>query len=108
MTISHASLTETTLDAIENAIDTIDADIDCERADNVLTLTFENGSKIIINSHNLLKEIWVAAKAGGFHYQYREKAWHDTRNGTELFATLSACISEQAGETVHLQLPASL
>jgi len=63
---------ETTLQSIERAVENLadELDIDSERSGNVLTLTCENGSKIIINSQEAMQEIWLAAKAGGFHFRF--------------------------------------
>ena len=96
------TLAEAALSRIENAIDTSGADIDIERSGNVLTLEFDNGSKIIINLQAAMHEIWIAAKAGGFHYQYQDGAWRDSRNNTELFAALTHYASEQAQEKLEL------
>jgi CyaY protein len=91
---------EAVLGAIERALDDIDADIEAERSGNVLTLEFGNGSKIIVNLQPPMQEIWIAAKAGGFHFRYVDDEWRDTRNGTEFFAALSDYASQQAGEPV--------
>ncbi len=59
---------EAVLAAVERSVDAAndgDADIDLERNGSVLTLTFENGSKIIVNLQPPMKEVWIAAKAGG-------------------------------------------
>ena len=96
----YLSRAEAVLAAVERAVDETDADIELERSGNVLTLEFENGTKIIVNLQPPMSEIWIAAKAGGFHYRYVDGEWRDTRNGTEFFASLSQYASEQAGEPV--------
>ncbi|PRE05104.1 iron donor protein CyaY [Burkholderia multivorans] len=91
---------EAVLAAVELTVDAAndgDHDIDLERNGSVLTLTFENGSKIIVNLQPPMKEVWIAAKAGGFHYRYVDGAWRDTRTGTEFFAALSEYATQQAG-----------
>ena len=102
----HA-LANTTLNAIEDACEAItqssNTDIDTARNGEVVTLTFENGSKIIINSQAPLQQMWVAAKAGGYHYGWNGSAWIDTRDGSELFATLSVQASAQAGIALMLE-----
>ena len=70
-------------------MDNADADIEFERSGNVLTLEFENRTKVIVNLQPPKHEIWLAAKAGGFHYKYVDGEWRDTRNNTEFFATLT-------------------
>ena len=96
----YLSRAEAVLAAVEAALDDIDADIEAERNGNVLTLEFENGSKIIINLQPPMQEVWIAAKAGGFHFKYIDGEWRDTRNGTEFYAALSEYATQQAGEPV--------
>ena len=60
-----------------------------------------DGSKIIVNRHGVAKEIWVAARAGGFHFRWDGAVWRDTRDGTELMEKLSALTSQQAGESIR-------
>ena len=100
-------LAETTLNAIEAALDRLNdediIDVECKRSGNVLEIEFiDNGSKIIINSQAPMREMWVAAKAGGFHYKHLDGAWRNTRDGSELFAALSALASAQGGASVQL------
>jgi CyaY protein len=97
-------LAEETLISIEEAIDECGVDIDYDTAGEILTLEFENGSQIIINKQTPLSQIWVAARSGGFHFNFDEssKKWCLERHGDELFACLSRYCSEQAGEAVSL------
>lgn len=100
-------LAETTLNQIEAALDRLNdedlIDVECKRSGNVLEIEFiDNGSKIIINSQAPMKEMWVAAKAGGFHYRHEGGAWINTRDGTELYAALSLLASAQGGAAVTL------
>ena len=96
-------LADAMLARIETALEASDADIDFELgAGGVLEIEFADGSKIIVNRHGVAKEIWVAAKAGGFHFRWDGGAWCDTRDNTELLARLSALASQQAGESVTL------
>jgi CyaY protein len=76
-------------------------DIDAQRTGGLLEMSFPNGSKIILNTQPPLHEIWLAARAGGFHYKFVEGAWRDTRDGRELFEALSACASEQAAKPLR-------
>ena len=95
-------LVDDTLLRIEQAIDACGVDIDYETAAGILELEFENGTRIIINRQGATQEIWVAAKAGGFHFAWKDDAWCNTRDGAELFAMLSVLASGQANEEVVL------
>jgi len=89
--------------AIEAAADAADADVEINRTGNVMELEFEDGSKIIVNSQAPMQELWVAAKAGGFHFRHDGGKWLDTRSGAELYAALSGYMSLQAGATLTLK-----
>jgi CyaY protein len=91
------------LQAIERALEAsgIDADFELKEG-GVLQIEFEDGSKIIVNRHGAAREIWVAARAGGFHFRWDGAAWRDTRDGGELFAALSRLVSSQGGQSVAL------
>jgi len=97
-------LAEDTMIAIEEAIDASGADIDYDRSGGILTLEFSNGSQIIINKQAPLCQIWVAARCGGFHFDYDEarECWRLQGGGEELFECLDRYCSEQAGENVSL------
>jgi CyaY protein len=100
-------LAESTLNQIEEAFDRLFeqdvVDVECKRSGNVLEIEFvDNGSKIIVNSQAPLKEMWVAARAGGFHYKRVGDEWRNTRDDSELFASLSAYASQQGGAEVKL------
>ncbi|MBN3764590.1 iron donor protein CyaY [Burkholderia sp. Ac-20365] len=94
---------EAVLAAIERSLDDTDADIEFERSGNVLTLEFENGTKIIVNLQPPMQEIWIAAKSGGYHFRYVDGAWKDTRNDTEFYSALSEYATQQAGEPVQIE-----
>ena len=92
-----------TLEALEQALENCGEDLDFElKAGGILEIEFEDGSKIIVNRHAAAREIWVAARSGGFHYRWDGQAWRNTRDGSELFAALSALLSEQLGRGVRL------
>jgi len=76
--------------------DTLDVDLEA----GILTITCRDGSRIIVNRQTPNREIWVAARSGGFHFVAREGEWRDTRSGDELFASLARIVASQGGEEV--------
>lgn len=72
-------------------------DIDTHRTGGLLELSFPDGSKIVVNTQPPLHEVWLAARAGGYHYRHVEGRWLDTRDGSEFLAALSQHASAQAG-----------
>jgi CyaY protein len=89
---------------IEDAIEDSGIDIDYETAGGILTLSFENDSKIIINRQTPVRQIWVATQDGGFHFGYNEEVdqWRQERGEEELLTALSRFCTAQAGEPVVL------
>ena len=106
MTIDEAEFEERSgraLASIARAVEASGAECDCEqKGDGVLELEFENGSRIIINRNGAAREIWVAAKSGGYHFRFDGARWVNTRDGDELFASLTRYVGEQAGRPVTL------
>lgn len=112
---AFTELAERTLDQIEQAIEaaciTHALDIECTRQDNVLEIECMDGkhagSKLIVNSNTPLQEIWLAARAGGFHFHRVGDVWCNTRvdatgdNG-ELFTSLAQQLSVQCGVPIQL------
>jgi CyaY protein len=68
----------------------------------VIEIECEDGSKIIVNRHGAAREIWVAARSGGFHFRPQDGRWVGTRDGEELMAALARTLSEQSGVSVTL------
>ena len=91
------------LERVEAVLDASGLDLDIERkSDGVLDLEFENASHIVVNLQTPMRQIWIAAKSGGFHFEAREGVWCDTRSGEEFFAALSRQVSAQSGDGVVL------
>jgi CyaY protein len=103
--LEYLDQAEALLLAVEAACDRINelsnVDIDNQRTGGMVTLTFANRSQVIINLQKPLHEVWLAARAGGFHYKFSADRWLDTKDGSEFFSTLSRCASEQAAHPVQ-------
>jgi CyaY protein len=96
-------LADAQLRRIEDAIEACGADVDLEvKPGGVLEVEFANGSKIIINRHTAAREIWLAARSGGYHFRPEDGRWLASRDGVELMAAIGRCIAEQGGGAVHL------
>lgn len=97
------SLAGAALAALESAFEASLPDADVQtKGTGVLEIEFDDGSKMVINRHGAAREIWVAAKSGGFHFRHDGTVWRDTRDGTELFAAISKLASQQGGTPVVL------
>jgi len=87
---------------IETAVESHD-ELDVDLESGVLTITCPAGTRIIVNRQAPNREIWVAARSGGFHFAFRDGAWRDTRSGEELFASLARLIEAQSGARVAFE-----
>jgi CyaY protein len=104
------ALADATLARLEDVLDKLlaesDADFDYElKPGGIIEIVFADGSKIIVNRHVAAREIWVAARSGGFHFSPPGVAggpWRDARGGQDLAALLSSCFSAQAGVPLRL------
>lgn len=84
----------------------IDAGIDADAAyvsDGVLEVEFEDGGKMVVNRHDVSRQVWVAGRAGAFHFRWDGEGWVDTRSGQGLLAVVSGLASEMAGQRVVLR-----
>ena len=103
--LEYDDLAERLLRRVEDQCDALneelDVDIDNQRAGGLVTMAFAGGGQIVINLQRPLHEIWMAARAGGFHYRWVDGAWRDTKTGNEFFADLSALASDCAGRSLR-------
>jgi CyaY protein len=91
--------------AIEEMIDGCGEDIDYETSAGVLTLTIEsNGSKVIISRQPALAQIWLAAKSGGYYFNYSGSNWICTTTNEALGTLLSRVCKEQQGGDITFDL----
>jgi CyaY protein len=101
--VEFDKLSVATLERLRQALEESGCEADVEeKGDGVLELEFDDGSRIVVNRHRAAREIWVAARAGGFHFAWQGDAWRDTRDGGELFAAISRLVSAQGGKAVIL------
>ncbi|MBI5890335.1 MAG: iron donor protein CyaY [Nitrosomonadales bacterium] len=83
---------------IELALDGSDEDIDYDSNGSVMEIEFADGGKVIVNRHVPNREIWLAAKSGGFHYALQDGRWFSQRDGSELFARLGELVQLGSGK----------
>ena len=69
-----------------------------------LPLEFSDGSKYVVNSHRAARQIWMAAERVAWHFDWQPESqtWVATKNGAELWATLSHVLSQKLAQPVSL------
>jgi CyaY protein len=92
------------LNAIEEAIDESGADIDYENSGGILTLELDNGSQLIINRQTPVKQLWLAVRSGGYHFDWSDEAqgWVRDSDGAAFVAVLNQALEAQGGETLEI------
>jgi iron-sulfur cluster assembly protein CyaY len=87
-----------TLAAIEETVEAAvqaDVDIDYESGNDMLTLMFSNGSVAIISRQSAINQLWLAARSGGFHFEFHDTDWICTLNGRTLNDMLREICADQ-------------
>ncbi len=83
---------------IESLVDRFDLDADSMRSGYVLTLDFQDKGKIILNSQLASRELWLAAKSGGFHYAIVEGQWIENRSKNLFKTHFVEILGQQIGQ----------
>jgi len=98
---------------VEDWLDASGADVDTALQGPVLQIDFADQSRVILNAQAPLQEIWLASRAGGWHFRADATgAWVDTRAGESLEALLVAAVylhggAEQTLAPLQLRVAAS-
>lgn len=101
MSLSEArfhDLVDETQEKLEDIFDDSDLDIDMENSAGVLTVKFENGTQLIFSRQEPLRQLWLAAVSGGFHFDYDEESerWMCDKSEEQLGEMLERIVLEQA------------
>jgi len=77
-------------------------EVDYTAGDGVVTIEFAGGAKFILSRQSQMKQMWLAAGAHAFHYNWNpaSSTWLDDKDNHELFQRLAEAISEQVGHPV--------
>ena len=80
-------------------------EVDYSTADGSVTIEFPDGAKFILSRKSATRQVWLAAGAHGYHYDYDASrgTWIDDKDGHELFRRLAEAVSEQIGRPVEFQ-----
>ncbi len=78
-------------------------DFDADFASGVLKIAFEAGATFIVNSHRAARQIWLAAGASAWHFDYVDGRWVSSKTGEELWDLVEQRVGAQVGRTVSLR-----
>lgn len=89
------SLADQTFARLEDLLDA--AGLDFEITGGILTIEMDNGSKLILNRQPPVREVWLAARSGGYHFAWDGQRWYSRRDDASLGTLLQRCIVDQGG-----------
>lgn len=72
--------------------ETYGEDLDLELGDGILKITLVDDSKLIVSRQAPVKQLWLAARHGGFHFNYKDEKWLDSKSGEEILTMMSRFI----------------
>lgn len=104
---AYMLIADRTFRTIEDGLRDTDAeDVDCERAGDVLTLTFKGNRRCVLNTQRPTRQLWLAANARAWHFTYDEAKgqWLDDKgHEEELLSTLAGIVKALGGVEVDLR-----
>jgi CyaY protein len=95
-------LVDATQEKLQDIFDESGLDLDLESSAGVLTVKFENGSQFIFSRQEPLRQLWLAAVDGGFHFDYDEEGsrWVCDKSEELLGEMLQRLAQKQAGAEI--------
>ena len=94
----YMDLAHATFRRVLDLFDEVDPDeADAETAGDVVTITFADGARVVMNTQRPARQIWLAGGARAWHFSYDEarQVWMDDKGqGDELLATLRALAAD--------------
>ncbi|OPB11805.1 iron donor protein CyaY [Pseudomonas fluorescens] len=92
-------LVDSTQQTLEDIFDDSGLDVDLENSAGVLTVKFENGTQLIFSRQEPLRQLWLAARSGGFHFDFNEEDnnWQCDTSDELLSEMLARLTQQQAG-----------
>jgi CyaY protein len=93
-------------ETVEAAINDNDTEIDYEASNDMLTLSFSNKSVAIISRQTAIHQLWLAARSGGFHFDFdaARTSWVCTTTAQTLSEMLEDICRKQGGVEMRFAL----
>ena len=102
----YLTVAETTLDHLFDFFTESESleDCDIDLIDGVLTVIFEDDTRLIINKQEPVQQLWLAVPEGPAHYKYdRDKCvWVDEKTSEELLIALQRVLSAKLGQEIEI------
>lgn len=99
----YSKLADACLALVADWLEQFDPDeLDYATSDGVVTLSFPDGTRYVLNRQAAAAQMWFAASARAWHYGWDESAgaWIDDRDGHRLLDNLGAVVAKKLGREV--------
>lgn len=87
---------------VEQLANLEDEQLDAELESGVLTITFDDDSAYVVNSHRAAAQIWMSADSRAWHFRWAGDRWLSTKSDDELWTTLNERLSTKLGRPIRL------
>ncbi|QCI24082.1 iron donor protein CyaY [Buchnera aphidicola (Macrosiphoniella sanborni)] len=77
-----------------------DIDLDYTIQDYVMTISFSKKNLIIINKQESLKQIWLATRLNGYHFNYENNQWICNRSNKNFWEIFEHAFSVQSNRHI--------
>ena len=96
-------LADVTLNRLADWLEPFDPDeVDFTAADGVLKIEFPDRVTYVLNRQTAADQMWLAAGARAWHFDWSGSAWLDDREGQDLYGRLAEVMSAKLGRGVSL------
>lgn len=98
--------TEDCLSRVAKWLEDFDPDeVDYSAGDGALTMEFPDGGRFVLSRQSATSQVWLAAGAHGWHFNYDPAAdrWTDDRDDHDLYARIAESLSEKLGRPVEFE-----
>lgn len=101
---TYNALVARTFKRLLQALDTLDPDlVETDATPDMVTITASNGEKCIVNTQRAVRQIWVAGKGMGIHFDWdpAREVWADDKGKSlELFSHVADVVKHISGQLV--------
>ena len=96
-------LVDSIFERIEEVLEKVDSDADCDSSGGVLTIEFENDTTIVFSRQGVTQQLWMAARSGGYHFEYDagQEDWRCTRSGRWFSQAVKEEFQQQGGVVIE-------
>lgn len=90
------TLADECLEKVAGWLEDFDADeVDFETTDGVVTIEFADRTRYVLNRQAAASQMWFAAGARAWHYNWDGSSWCNDRDGHKLLAKVQEVLSEK-------------